>query len=148
MSRFVRSLLVACFSALLAHSSAHAGGAHVAVSGPHLDGLYHVQTLDCGERGDYAVEVHAEGRVNGKRRTSALQLAPTREHGLWTLRPLREPAGDWVLRFTVRRHGQTVTTIAPLDRAGRIGETALAFGGDGRRECDQALTRLDRTANR
>lgn len=148
MYRLIRRLMLTSFVALCSFSTAQAGGAHVAVTGPHPDGLYHIETLDCGERGDYAVEVHAEGRVAGTRRTSALKLEPTRERGLWTLRPLREPAGDWVLRLTARRHGQTVTTIAPLGRDGRIGETALAFGGDGRRECEQALARLGKPASR
>ena len=148
MSRLICKLVLTSFLAIIPFTPAHAGGAHVAVTGPHADGFYHVETLDCGERGDYGVEVHAEGRVQGTRRSSVLRLVPTSERGLWTLRPLRKPAGDWVLRFTARRHGQTVTTIAPLGRDGRIGETALAFGGDGRRECDHALALMAKPANR
>ncbi len=148
MSRMVGKLVLASFLAIIPFTPTHAGGARVEITGPHADGFYHVQTLDCGERGDYAVEAYAEGRVRGTRRTSVLRLEPTRERGLWTLRPLREPAGDWVLRFTARRHGQTVTTIVPLGRDGRIGETALAFGGDGRRECEHALARLAKPASR
>lgn len=139
MHRPLRSTWLALLLTLVPAATAFAGGAQVGITGPHPDGHYRVETLDCGERGDYPVEVRAEGRVNGVRRTVTLKLERTAERGVWSLAPLAERRGDWVLRLTARRYGHTVTTIAPIRRDGSVGATSVAFQSDGRRECERLL---------
>jgi hypothetical protein len=133
------STWLALLLVLVPATTALAGGAQVTISGPHDDGRYRVETLDCGERGDYPVQVRAEGRVNGVRRSLPLRLERTSERGVWSLAPLAERRGDWVLRLTTRRYGHTVSTIAPLDRDGTVRGTTVAFQSDGRLECDRLL---------
>lgn len=140
MSRTIAALALVALFPLTSIDTASAGGAQARVTGPHADGRYRVETLDCGSRSKLAVEVHAEGRVRGERRTLALAVEGTREPGVYALQ--RHPdtmSGEWILRLTVRRYGQTVTTIAPVQRDGRVGESSLAFDSDGKRECAQAL---------
>jgi len=122
--------------------AARAGGMDINVTGPERGGTYRIAARTCGAPSDMRVEGRAEGRVGEARRSIPLDLRPTSERGVLAFHRTWPAQGRWVLRFTVRENGRSVSRIAPLSEDGRVIPANLLFGGDGRRECEAALAKL------
>jgi len=115
-----------------------AGGAHVRVEGPDLDGrTYTVRTFDCPDPASVALLVRAEFGEDG-RRTVALPLVSGDRPGVFHF-TRTWPAGQrWMLRVSSLQTPMPVALVI-VDRRGRVLRTDQVFEGDGLRECDAML---------
>jgi len=77
-----------------------------------------VRVFNCGEPMGAAVDVHADGYIDGQRKTIVLKLTKTSETGVYGLARQWPASGRWVLSFTPRGHAPA-TTIVTVESAGQ-----------------------------
>lgn len=133
------ALALASLLAFTQAPAAQAGGAIARVLAPSTsDGVYVVETLNCGERQSFGVSAFAEGRVEGRLQSIPLRLDRGEGPGLLVLRRQWPVDGTWVVRIVPAVRGGA-TSVTPIGHDGRPGEAKLVFGGDGRREARATL---------
>lgn len=138
MSTSIRTLALAASFALALAPLALAGGSMVSVEGPFKGGAYVVHAYTCGGAANLRVTAHAEGVVNGQRRSLPLQLTAMKTLGVYTFERTWPAEGSWVLRLELA-DGHGPTTVAAVSRDGRVGENEHLRDTDGKRECDRKL---------
>jgi len=126
--------LLACFA-----PAARAGGLHAEIEGPAADGVTHTARMNSSEPGDaFEPWAHAEGVVDGKRRSVLLRVEPTAEPGVYTFQRRWPAEGRWMIRFNLG-HPPAPATVVSLHPDGSVQKNAFHRKSDGSRECHRAL---------
>lgn len=98
-----------------------------------------VHAYSCHAPTDAAVVAHAEGVVNGKRKTIPLKLEGTGATGVYAVARQWPAEGSWALVFSVDRGGQT-TALVKLDAKGMPMFTPSSGGAGSQLEADSLRT--------
>jgi hypothetical protein len=80
-----------------------------------------VRTYHHGELVSYDLVGAAEGLVNGKRQSTALDIRRLASPGMYAVRWQKPAQGTWVLVISSKREGQhAATAVVAIDGAGRV----------------------------
>ncbi|MEO8029501.1 MAG: hypothetical protein ABI765_01565 [Gemmatimonadota bacterium] len=93
-----------------------------------------VRVYHHGDPAFYPVNGTAEGVVDGKRQSVALEFGGTSTPGMYALKFKKPADGNWVLLITVgksRRDEGSVTAIVTLDRDGQVSSARVPTRSDG-----------------
>jgi hypothetical protein len=119
--------------------AALAGGLHARIEGPGTDGItYTARALSCDPDTRLEPWAHAEGLVDGKRRSVLLRLEPSSEHGVYHFTRTWPQEGRWMIRLSLG-HPPAPATVATLRADGTVKSNKLYFKSDGGLECSRAL---------
>jgi hypothetical protein len=119
-----------------------AGGFFLTVHGPGdiKDAVLTVQAEGCQDYSQASITGRAEGIVDGKRQSVAVDLTPTSKPGVYAVRKQWPAEGKWVLVLSGTagdRHTHTIVQLAP---DGRVSKTVrLAMGPVSPADVDAAL---------
>ena len=110
---------------LLLAANAAAGGFFLSIHAPDpkvadRDAILTVEAQGCQDYSQAHVTGTAEGTVDGKRRSIALELAATGRPGAYMVRRQWPERGKWVLVFHSVAWGRTTSTIVSLAPDGRL----------------------------
>jgi len=137
MSTTLRALALAVSLSLTLVPAALAGGSAVNVEGPMKDGRYVVRAFSCSGAASLHVTAFAEGVVKGQRRTLPLELATTKDAGVYTFQRSWPEQGRWLLR--VELDGRGFGAVAAVSHDGRVGKNEFVSDADALHACDQKL---------
>lgn len=76
-----------------------------------------VRAYNCGEPTGAPIDAHADGYIDGQRKTIALKLTKTSAAGVYGLARQWPASGRWVLSFTPKSH-YPATTIVTVESTG------------------------------
>jgi hypothetical protein len=129
----LRQLGVVALLTMIASAVAIAGPPWIAIEypvNPHDPGtrgaLLTVRTYHHGELMSYEVTGTAEGIVDGRRQTMALDIRRLTQVGMYAVRWQKPAQGTWMLVITSKQNGShAATALVTIDTQGQVAEVSV-----------------------
>jgi hypothetical protein len=129
----LRQLGVVALLTMIASAVAIAGPPWIAIEypvNPHDPGtrgaLLTVRTYHHGELMSYEVTGTAEGIVDGRRQTMALDIRRLTQVGMYAVRWQKPAQGTWMLVITSKQNGShAATALVTIDSQGQVAEVSV-----------------------
>lgn len=122
--RFIRLMILTLCGVSFGALAWAGGGSRVSVGVPDPSSAALVPGADlivrvynCGQPTGAAIDAHADGYIEGQRKTMGLKLMKTSETGVYGLARQWPASGRWVLSFTPKSH-YPATTIVTVESSG------------------------------
>ncbi len=92
------------------------------------DGYLKVRTYHHSDLVGYQIAGTAEGLVNGRRTTSALDINPLNVPGTYVVNWKKPATGDWILLISTKREGEHMATaVVKVDQEGRVAQVSVPY---------------------